>query len=318
MQFEKTGFIEVDLKIWENYFLLEKKLSHSPNTIKAYRNRIDKFIEFCYLERVNSNDEKFSIKDIDRNLINRFLGYLKEEYYIHTKKQISNNTLKTYKDTLHSFFMFISENNDDAVDLTIHLRKIKIKTEIKIKNTFTFDEYERIERALKEKLSEDLIFAKYRNYLMLYILFKTGMRTFEVINLKKENLIKEGEHYRIKILGKGGKERINFIKVDEIKEYFDKYFSKMDDELMMSEYLFPNKEGSAISRFTLYDFNVRFLKKLHIYKFGLHLYRHSFARRMVSKGVNLAIISQWLGHSDISITHKYYARANEEDLKSIA
>jgi integrase/recombinase XerD len=235
---------------------------------------------------------------------------LKEEL-----KVASSFSIRSYIDTLKSFFMYITENNEDAFDLTSAFRKISIKTEHKVKNAFTFDEMERIEKALKDELNKILIFSKYRNYLMLFFLLKTGMRGFELINLKTDDIMLEGDLYKIKIKGKGNKERVNFIRADEVKTYLDKYIALRLD--IPGNYLFPNKKGVPISRFTLYTFNTRFLNRLHINKTGLHIYRHSFARKMVAKKENLATISQWLGHSDITITHNYYARASEEDLKNM-
>jgi len=98
---------------------------------------------------------------------------------------------------------------------------------------------------------------------MLFVLLKTGMRGFELINLKMEDVSIEGDLFKIKIKGKGNKERINFLRKDEIGEYFERYFSKRDID---SEYLFPNKDGKPLSRFILYDFNTRFLAKLLIKK----------------------------------------------------
>jgi len=311
MKLEKYQLIEKDLEHWLNLFLEEKKISHSKNTIIAYEQRINKFIEYSYLERVNNNDEKLSIRDINRYFMLGFVNYLKDNNIK------STSTIKTYIDTLKSFFMYITENNEDAFDLTYAFKKISVKVEQKIKPSFSVDEVKKIENALIEALNKDLIFSKYRNYLMLFILLKTGMRGFEVINLKRNDLIEEGKYYKLKIKGKGNKERVNFLKKEEFKKFFENYFSKLLTQNLNTDFLFPNNNGKSISRFTLYNFNTRFLSKLLIKKTGLHIYRHTFARMMVAKKENLATISQWLGHSDISITHKYYARANEEDLKNL-
>jgi integrase/recombinase XerD len=305
MKLEKVGIIDKDLKEWKKVFLKEKRLTSSKLTIENYDKRLEKFIKFTYLESI---ENKISLKDIDRYFILGFIGYLKEE-----NKNISDFTIKTYLDTLKSFFSYISDNNDENYNFSHIFKKINFRVEHKIKTSFTIDEVKKIENALKENLNKDLIFSKYRNYLMLYFLLKTGMRSFEVINLKNEDIVLEDNFYKIKIKGKGNKERINFIKADEINPYIEKYLTKKIE----SEYFFPSKNKKPISRFTLYKFNQRFLKKLGINKTGLHIYRHTFARLMVAKKENLATISEWLGHFDIMITHKYYARSNEENLKNM-
>jgi len=307
MKLEKYGIIDKDLEEWKEVFLSEKKLTITESSVQTYRNRIDRFIEFSYLERV-VEEQNLTIKDINRYFILGFINYLKDEI------APKSSTIKAYIDTLKVFFMYITENNEDAFDLTTSFKKLNLKTEHKIKPAFNSVEVQRIETAIKDKLSSNIIFSKYRNYLMLYFLLKTGMRGFEVINLKLDDISIEGNFYRIKIKGKGGKERINYIKYNELSTFFNKYMSK---RLIKSDFLFPNKNGNKISRFTLYTFNKRFLEKLYINKSGLHIYRHTFARQMVAKKENLATISQWLGHSDVSITYRYYARAGEEDLKNM-
>ena len=311
MKLEKFKIIEKDLEYWKNLFLKEKSLSFSSNSLKTYKKVLDEFIEYAYLERIN-NDTSLSIKNINRYFILGFLGELKE-------RGLSTGTQKTYLDIIKSFLKYITENNEEAIDFIDKL-KINVKNTIKIKEAFSETEINKIKRELKNILKNTKIpFQKYRNYLMLLLLAETGMRANEVITIQKNGIYFENDKIiTIEILGKGNKERKNYLNREEFEEYFINYKKIKEKRSIASNYYFPKQNGDKITYLALWKFNKNFLKKLGIQKSGLHLYRHTFARQKVSEGVNLSIISQWLGHSDIKTTYNFYAKASEKDLKNIA
>ena len=135
------------------------------------------------------------------------------------------------------------------------------------------------------------------------MLIETGIRAGEVVNLSPKNIEKityENEEYlKIKIFGKGQKERFVYLIPDMLIQDMIESFINYD---------FSNK----ITYSGLYTFNKTILQKINIKNKGLHAYRHYFARNWVENNQDLQTLSELLGHQSIMITSKYYARSSEK------
>lgn len=302
--------IEKSLEWWKNFFLKELQIKNSsPKTLTAYKRIIDDFIEFCYLERVNEKSD-LKIENINKYFM---LSYINE-----LKKRLKDSSVFYYFKVIKIFLKYISENNEEGIDVLEKVEKIKIKTKQTVIPHFSKSESEKVEKNLIQIMENTKNYNKLKNALSLYFIKLTGMRAKEVINLMYKNVSSEENFYRIIITGKGNKERILFIKKEKIKRFVDKYLQKRS---LNSEYFFVDLKGRPLTYIGLLKFNQRFLRKICIYdkkKYGLHIYRHTFAVEMTEKNVNLNSISEWLGHSSISITAKYYAKVNENAKKNIA
>lgn len=155
-----------------------------------------------------------------------------------------------------------------------------------------------------------------RNRAMLELLYGSGLRISELLNLKLSDLhINMGF---INILGKGNKERIVPIGAEcayHLKKYLDSsrpYLKKIPGEI-----LFFNSRGSEISRVGFY----KVLKKI-TFKAGImkdvspHTLRHSFASHLLDNGVDLRVVQELLGHEDISTT-QIYTHISKNKLKQV-
>ena len=140
----------------------------------------------------------------------------------------------------------------------------------------------------------------------------TGIRISELINLKWTDISEysdenQGIVYVLLIKGKGNKERYTYIAYDIIL----KNIEYLKDKSAHSTYIFLTTHGNICNRSMLYEGVDNLLSKAGIKKSGLHIFRHTFARTLVDKDVNLSTIKDLLGHSNITITAQFYAKSNE-------
>jgi integrase len=142
--------------------------------------------------------------------------------------------------------------------------------------------------------------------------FQTGSRAREIITLREENLdfdFKPGI-IRIRIIGKGSKERIVYLSED-FKEILEKYLFFSDGYLFLDREL-KSKDINAIEkaihnlRTYYYIYLKKAAKKIGINNFSTHDFRRNVAQMLSSKNVNIRTIQKILGHADISTTAKYF------------
>jgi integrase/recombinase XerD len=308
MRLSPFGDIYKDLCFWKENFLNEKKaFSFSKNTLKAYNNAINEFIEFCLIKQ---NEIPFKINEINKFIVTMYINYLQDE------KNYQSSSIKLYLDAIKQFLKFITENNQDNIDLYGFLENFKVKCEIKEPVFYTFEEIEKIKEFLKAEIEKSKSINKISKYYALLLLIYTGMRAEEVLNLSEKdfNINENSQIIILKIKGKGAKERINYIRLPNLVKETDKYLELKPK----SEYLICDKKGNKIKYNTLYKINKNLCKKLNIQNKGLHAYRHAFARMWVNNGYDLQTLKEWLGHSSILVTSKFYARSNESAKMKIA
>jgi len=256
--------------IIEEYKLWLDLQGKSKNTIKTYSIPIKKFLEFMIKQTENKEIDSNTLKEtINKEVILKFLINVRKE------KKLDLNSIRLYTRALSSFLKFIERE-----DLIKYLKAPKIDK--KLPKYITFDEFQSILRVVKKR----------RDKLILLILFYTGMRVSELVNLKKEDImLKEGF---IRVHGKGGKERIVPIPNFLIKE--------------LEEYLREVKEEKV---FNISTRQIERLVKKYAEKAGIkkkvtpHVFRHSLATLLLTNGIDIRYIQELLGHSSLSITQIY-------------
>ena len=163
-----------------------------------------------------------------------------------------------------------------------------------------------------------------RDRAILEIMYATGMRASEVVNLKTEDINLEVGFVRC--FGKGRKERIVPLgrKAEEaLKRYLDKARPNlMSGKGMLREaksgaYLFLSRLGKGISRQSLWKIIKRYAKAAKIKRqIKPHTLRHSFATHLLEGGADLRSVQEMLGHSDISTT-QIYTHIHKDRLKAV-
>ena len=275
-----------EIELFCNYLLIDKK--YSSNTIESYRRDLTKVDTF-----LNKN-----ITSIDEKDIKKYLKHLTE--HEESKKSIARNI-----SALRSFYKFlviekvVSNNPLENIELP-KLNKALPKT---------LDE-EDIDNLLDINLVDTF---SYRNKAMLELMYASGLRVSELINLKVHDI--DLDMALVRTIGKGSKERIIPIG-DYATEYLKKYLTEYRDSMLKKEYndyLFLNNHGKKMTRQGFFK-----ILKAIAYEKGInkelspHTLRHSFATHLLNHGADLRSIQELLGHSDISTTQIYTHVSNQE------
>ena len=156
--------------------------------------------------------------------------------------------------------------------------------------------------------------------MLIELLYESGLRDSELINLKVTNLFFLSESPYIKILGKGNKERIVYLNNDVvsiINDYIDKFG-------VTSGYLFLNHSNRQLTRFGVvklinkyYELSKKECPTLMNKTITPHSFRHSKAVHLLMNNTALPIIQRFLGHSSIKTTEIYLDITNDEVSRSI-
>ena len=270
------------------YLIIDKK--YSENTIKAYNNDLKKF----------KNYNKKSINKIDESDIKSYIKYLNKEN--NDTKTISHNI-----STLRSFYKFlliekILKNNPmEYIELP--------KTKKSLPKTLSIEE---IDKLLDINLTDSFSF---RNKAMLELMYSSGLRVSELVNVKIHDI--DTSNCIIRIMGKGSKERIVPLG-DYAIRYIELYLKEHREKLIkreLNDYLFLNNHGNKMTRQGFFKILKQIAKEKNIKtEFSPHTLRHSFATHLLNGGADLRSIQEMLGHSDISTT-QIYTHVSKEKLK---
>lgn len=262
---------------------LEVEKGLSQNTLEAYNVDLREFFEF-YKDTIKDSD------DLKGEDINSYVIDLSINGY-------STSSISRKISAIKNFYMFIL---DEQINTNIELN---ITTPKKEKHLPSFLSVEEVESLLDapdlSKINE------LRDKAMLEVMYSSGLRVSELINLKKENV--NFIQKIIKVTGKGNKQRsvpIGDFAMDYLAQYLSKirFNSKMRD----SKYIFLNKNGQRISRQYFFTRLKYYADKAGIYKsISPHTLRHCFATHLLEAGADLRLVQEMLGHSKIETTQIY-------------
>ena len=270
-----------------DYLLIDKH--YSKNTIDSYKRDLLKFYNYFKVD---------SVQNIDKDDVKKYLKYLNEENM--NERSIARNI-----SSLKSFYKFliiekyVKDNPLDSISSP--------KLGKKLPNTLTEED---INKLLDIKLNDNY---SYRNKAMLELMYATGLRVSELVNLKVYDI--NLDEAIVKTMGKGSKERIIPIgdyAITALRIYIDEYRSSLFKR-DVNDYLFLNNHGRKMTRQGFF----KIIKKLALEQgikkdFSPHTLRHSFATHLLSHGADLRIIQELLGHSDVSTTQIYTHMSNEQ------
>lgn len=274
-----------------NFVAFEKRLS--KNTIISYKEDLLKYEE--YMKRQSITD----INKVSTNNIEKYLIYLNNNEYTITSIARKLTTIKAFHNYLYQ--RNITKNNvAEAID------RPKIKKALPKVLTV-----EQVDALLDINCTTAF---DYRNKAMLELLYATGLRISELLNLKLNDV--DMENCVVRCLGKGNKERI--VPIGEyVLFYLTKYLEYRPklSKNKRSEYLFLNSLGGKLSRFSFFKLIKRLLQEKNINAdVSPHTLRHSFATHMLEYGADLRTIQELLGHSDIATT-KIYTHISNNKIK---
>ena len=284
---------------YKDMFINEKKvLNCSNNTIITYLNVLNNFYEF-----ILEYDSLENITDINKDILLSFLN---------KDKNIASSTKSSRLRVMKSFFTFIDEHELLEGRFALRFKKLTIKQEYKESEALTPGEVKRLLVLFEKKTNS---FNKNRDALLIKLILFTGIRASECLDLTLNDFTQMNvsqndediEVYKIRVQGKGNKERYVYITKDKI----DREFAYLIEHNYITNYIAITNQNNRMSRIGLYNIISNKMKKALINKKGVHILRHTFARDLVSKNINLQTISELLGHASIVLTAKTYARSDE-------
>ncbi len=189
-------------------------------------------------------------------------------------------------------------------------------------------EMPRIGRSLPKTLSEDEVDALlsapntdeplgHRDRAMLELLYATGLRVSELINLKQSQVnFNQGV---LRIVGKGDRERLIPLG-DEAQRWLKDFIDGPRMEILLerqTDYLFPTRRGDRMTRQAFWHIIKRYAEKAGVRsKMSPHSLRHAFATHLLNRGADLRVVQLLLGHSDLSTT-QIYTHVARERLKDL-
>lgn len=291
MQF--TSLVEKFLE----FIKFEKGLSQ--NTIDAYRRDLTQY--FNFLQQINKDIHTVSSEDITD-----FLWQLK-------KNNLKNNSIYRKTSCITQFHKFLIAEEITKNNPVEFISKPKLQR--KLPQVLSYEEVEKILNFIPKKKFNDI-----RNKAMLEMLYATGMRVSELVNLKFSQLDLSNKY--IRVIGKGNKERIvllNSKSIQALKDWLEIRAKKFQKRLQpeYEQYVFLSKLGKPISRIDFWEQLKNYVKKVGISKnVSPHTLRHSFATHMLKYGADLRVVQELLGHSDISTT-QIYTHIDKQHLKEL-
>lgn len=275
---------------------LQYEKNYSTYTITSYENDILEYFE--YLER-----EGLDYTEIQYSDLRFFLMYLKDE------KKDTNSSVDRKLSALRGFYNFLASKK--IVTNNAFLQLPGLKKDKKLPRYFEYNELEELFNAcdLRTPLGQ-------RDRLILEMLYATGTRVGELVNIKLSDI--DFSRRLILILGKGNKER-EVAYGDYCEEALDLYLSDGYKKLNNAsvDYVFLNNNGEKITeRGVRYILN-QIIKKTSLNKsISPHVLRHTFATHLLNEGCDLLSVQKLLGHESISAT-QVYTHVSADRLKEV-
>ncbi len=275
--------IEVLLKKYHAYLLLEKSLS--KNTIDAYKRDLNTLLE--YLEQIDVD-----VLDVKKEHLVDFLIEL-------CNIGIQPRTQARVVSGIKSFYKFLVYDKQLMQNPTIFLEQPKIG--FRLPEVLSVDEINRIVQSVDLSKPEGQ-----RNKTIVEVLYGSGLRVSELVNLKISNIFFE-ERF-MKVEGKGSKQRLVPLSDESLKQmkfwFLNRNLLKIQPG--NEDFLFLNRRGTKLTRAMIFSIVKKMALDAGIKKnVSPHTFRHSFATHLLEGGANLRAIQQLLGHESIMTTEIY-------------
>ncbi|PZD78072.1 tyrosine-type recombinase/integrase [Mesonia sp. K7] len=268
------------------YLLLEKK--YSKHTVLAYENDILQFQTF-----IKRQFQEDLLEKVNYTLIRSWIIKLSEE-------GLSNKSINRKITSLKGFYKFLLKVKKIERSPLAQHKSLKVSKKISI--PFSQTEIETVLNHIDRDSFENA-----RDYLLVELLYATGMRREEIVNLQLSNF--NSDFTQVKFLGKRNKERmvpiIKMIK-PSIIHYLTYRKELLQDLEISSGHFFLTSKGKPIYPNLVYRRVNEFFKKVSTKtKTSPHILRHSFATHLLNQGVNLQEVKELLGHDSLVSTQVY-------------
>ena len=261
---------------------------HSSNTINSYQLDLIDFLEF--------NNE--NILNVNKDIVNKYMQYLYD-------KQVSRSTISRKLSSLRSFYNYLYKNEVVDKNYFANIRNPKKENSLpKFVKDIDVDKMFEIPD-IRNPLGQ-------RNLLIIRMLYATGVRVGELVNICVKDI--DINDRTIRILGKGNKERI-VVFGNNTQDILNLYLNNGRYKLSKgnNDYLFLNKDGNKLSaryiRKIIDDVIVKASISMHV---SPHMLRHTFATDMLNNGADLVSVKDLLGHESLNTTSIYTHVSNDK------
>ena len=266
---------------FSDYLSKEKKFSN--NTVVAYVRDVDTFKNFCF-----ENHNLKNISKVPYSIIRDWIINLSE-------KKLSALTINRKISSLSKFYDFLIKIQEIKSSPLQNHKRLKVQKKIII--PFSEDEVLRVIDVFSNN------FEGKRNLLIVDMLYSTGIRREELINIKINDL--QLNQNLIKVLGKRNKERLVPLIID-LKKRIEEYLKYRKEIKTNFPYLFITKTGKKIGPSLVYRVVKNYFSKVSSkVKTSPHVLRHSFATHMLNNGADINSIKEIMGHSSLASTQIY-------------
>ena len=275
----------MSLEAFVSYLHLER--NYSAHTIKAYSKDISDFKEYC------TNEHQLeTIQNANYPLIRSWIVGLVEQ-------GVSNRSINRKVSSLKSYYKFLLKIG--AIENNPLLKHKALKTEKRIQVPFSEHEMAQVLNAIEYTTD----FLGQRDKLIIELLYATGIRRAELINVKTSDI----DFYTktLKVLGKRNKERILPVLphlLETVKTYLG--FRDSISETVDKDYFLLTESGYKIYETLVYRVINKYLSKVSPkVKKSPHMLRHTFATHLLNQGADLNAVKELLGHSSLASTQVY-------------
>ena len=263
----------------------------SPNTLAAYRADLTALTRWLTAHRVL----------VTRTTRGDVLGFIASRVEAGARPRSTARQLSSFR----RFFRFLVREGAAADDPTAQIAMPKIGRSLP--------------KSLTEAEVESLLAAPavgdplgHRDRTMLEMLYATGLRVSELVNLKHSQV--NTNQGVIRIVGKGNRERLIPLG-DEAVRWLGEFVQGPRTEILLerqTDYLFPTRRGDRMTRQAFWHIIKRYARKAGVQReLSPHTLRHAFATHLLNRGADLRVVQMLLGHSDLSTTQIYTHVARE-------
>jgi len=301
------------------HYLVEQR-ALSPRTVAGYRDAFILFLTFAH-QHLGTWPTAMKLTDITSALILAFLDHLEQERH----NSVSSRNVRLA--ALRAFLKFASHRDPSALQVIEQALAVPMK---------------RFEQPKLEFLSREEMFAiigapgtswtSRRDHLLLGLLYNTGARVSEIINVKVADIVFDGVAC-VHLHGKGRKHRAVPLWKTTVQEI--RAWLRLNPQLGDDSALLPNRDGQAMTRNNVaqrLSLAATAASKTNASLTGRrispHCIRHSTALHLLQSGVDISVVALWLGHENPKTTYQYVdadlamkeralARLQEPDMKPL-
>ncbi len=281
-----------------NYLKVERGLA--ANTLSAYDTDLRKLRAFA-------EKRGLSLESLSRDHVVDFLGHL-------YRQGLDSRTVARHLVSLRNLFRFALTEGVLSADPTLNLESPKVRQSLPV--YLRMEDVDRLLNQPDASTSSGL-----RDRAILEVLYSTGLRVSELVNLKVSDM--EMRMGCLRCIGKGDKERLVPVgrkALAAVQAYLEKsrpLFLGKREAGKTAPWLFVNRFGNRLSRIAVWRLLTAYGRRAGIRaRLSPHKLRHSFATHLLERGADLRSVQLMLGHADISTT-QIYTHVMEERLKQV-